>query len=188
MTGGIRSVSRNIVWVVGCAALTLLPSAASAAPISVVSGSTLACFGENCGGFEANVSNHNFGLAFSGLDSFEVLLDGSGTSAVTLGAFTRGRTKVSSDVAPLAFTLEVMLTLPGVSSVSGWFVGTASGTTPGGGGPLAIDFDNSWHRFTTAAGTFEFAILNDLAVHKNGSAALTGSVRKLEGRAQLTQR
>lgn len=175
---GVNAVWRNIVWVAGCTALALLPSAASAAPIAVVSGSTLACFGEDCSGFEATVNNRHFGVAFSALDSFELLLDPSGIGTVTLGTFTRSRTRVSSDVDPLWFTLQVTLTLPDISSTSGWFTGSISGTTPGGGGPVAIDFENSWHRFATPTGAFEFAVLSDLSLNKNGSGTLVGSVRK----------
>jgi hypothetical protein len=35
------------------------------------------------------------------------------------------------------------------------------GTTPGGGGPVRIHFDDVWPSFGTGAGTFELGIVGD---------------------------
>jgi hypothetical protein len=182
MKVGVSSARwKNIVWVAGCAAL-LITSTASADPITVVSGRTLGCFGDGCSSFQANVSDADFGIAFSGTDPFSVTLDPTGVSTVGIGTVTRSRTRVSDEADALAFTLQVAFTLPtGIDGgQSGTFAASIFGTTPGGGGPVAIDFDNTWHRFTTATGAFEFAILDDPNVNMNGSTTLVASVRNVE--------
>lgn len=65
------------------------------------------------------------------------------------------------------------------------------GTSVGGGGPLDVDFDNAWQLLTysngSGTGTFEFAVLNDLDVNKNGSGAVIGAVRYLTFRPDSEQ-
>ena len=65
------------------------------------------------------------------------------------------------------------------------------GTSVGGGGPLDVDFDNGWQLLTysngSGTGTFEFALLNDPDVNKNGSGAVIGAVRYLTFRPDSEQ-
>jgi hypothetical protein len=84
--------------------------------------------------FNMTVSDATSGLTFSGVNPFDVLLPPGATTTFNLGTFNRERTNVSSNLDPLAFTLQLMLTLPAVigTGPSTLFTSSIHGTTPGG--------------------------------------------------------
>ena len=131
--------------------------------------------------FNMTVSDATSGLTFSGVNPFDVLLPPGATTTFNLGTFNRERTNVSSNLDPLAFTLQLMLTLPAVigTGPSTLFTSSIHGTTPGGGGPVVVNFNNAWQHFTSPAGIFEIAILTDPELTKNNFAAVVGTVRNI---------
>ena len=161
-------------------AVLLAPTAASASPIQLV-GVTTGCFGTGCNSFgDLVTSSSTYGLTFDGT-SFDVTTDASGNlSGISLGSFSRGNVNVSDSLSPLPFTLQVLFSAPaGVDADP--IVASISGTTPGGGGALNVNFDNAWQSLSFSgpggSGTFDFRVFNDPQVSKNGASSLFGEVR-----------
>jgi hypothetical protein len=153
---------------------------AAAASIQV-SGSTAGCFLAGCDEFGLEASDGTFGLTFDGVTLFDVLTDSLGSaSGVLLGGFSRGNVNFSDGEAPLPFTLQVVFTVP-VGVGNELLEAEITGTNLGGGGALDIDFDNSWQLLTFSnalgSGSFEFGVMDDLALRKNASVELHGAIR-----------
>jgi len=156
---------------------------ATAGPILHVTGDTSGCFGSGCGSFATPVSSGApFGLTFTG-SAIDVTTALGAVSNVTLGTLSRGNTMVSDSVAPLSFTLDLSFSLP-TGIVSGQVAllnASITGASPGGGAPLDVNVDNTWHSFSfsnaTGSGSFELAILDDPTVNKNGSTLILGAIR-----------
>jgi PEP-CTERM motif len=168
------------------ASLSAMARETSASPITEIEGTTLGCFGTGCGVFAAVTNNSTYGLTFTGVSPFDVFTDASGTAGnVPLGTFSRANVNVPNSTPPLDFSLAVTFSLPlGIAGdPSSMLSAVIRGTSVGGGGPLDVDFDNAWQLLTysdgSGTGTFEFAVLNDLDVTKNGTGAVTGAVRNL---------
>lgn len=100
-------------------------------------------------------------------------------SDILLGTLSRGNVNVSDDTESLRYTLQVAFGLPtGMTGGQAWTTNAViKGSTPGGGGPLTADFDNTWHVLTFSNGSFEFAIPEDLRIAKNHTVPVYGSVR-----------
>jgi hypothetical protein len=152
---------------------------AAATPIEV-NGATSGCFGTSCvpGWTDTNLL---FGLSFIGVDPFDAWTDEAGdASGILLGTLSRGNVNVSSSLSALPFTLQVVFDLPSAGG-DGLFTALITGTAPGGGGPLNVNFDNAWHLITygdgSGGGSFEFAVTGDPSVNKNGSAPIYGTIR-----------
>jgi len=167
---------------------------ASASPITEIKGTTEGCFGPGCGVFAAVTNDPTYGLTFTGVSPFDVFTDASGTAAnVPLGTVSRANVNVPNSTPPLDFSLAVTFSLPlGIAGdPSSMLTAVIRGTSVGGGGPLDVDFDNAWQLLTytngSGTGTFEFAVLNDLDVTKNGSGAVIGAVRNLSFRPDSEQ-
>jgi PEP-CTERM motif-containing protein len=186
--GSRRAVQRSslIRAVLMMASLSAMARETSASPITEIKGTTLGCFGTGCGVFTAVTSDATYGLTFTGVSPFDVFTDASGTAAnVPLGTFSRANVNVPDSTPPLDFSLAVTFSLPlGIAGdPSSMLSAVIRGTSVGGGGPLDVDFDNAWQLLTysdgSGTGTFEFAVLNDLDVSKNGTGAIIGAVRYL---------
>jgi hypothetical protein len=186
--GSKRAVRRGTVIcaVLMIASLVVLAREAAASPITEIQGTTLGCFGAGCGAFDDVTSDPTYGLTFTGVSPFDVFTDASGTATnVPLGTFSRANVNVPQSTPPLDFSLAVTFSLPlGIAGdPSSTLSAIIQGTSVGGGGPLDVDFDNAWQLLTysNAAGTgsFEFAVLNDPDVSKNGTGAVLGAVRNL---------
>ena len=173
--------------------LSAMARESSASPITELKGTTLGCFGTGCGVFADATTDSTYGLTFTGVSLFDVFTDASGSAAnVPLGTFSRASINVPESTTPLDFSLAVTFSLPvGIGDPSSIVSAVIRGTSPGGGGPLDVDFDNAWQLLTysdgSGTGWFEFAVLNDLDVTKNGSAAVTGAVRNLTFRPDSEQ-
>jgi hypothetical protein len=152
-----------------------------ASSIIDVEGSTLGCFGTSCStptDFGSPAGNGTgvsptYGLVFTGT-SFDVVTDSSGSvSNFSLGTIGRGNVNVSDSLPALPFTLQVTFTLPAgiLGGQSDTFTALIKGTNNGGGGAVAVDFDNTWQFFSFSnalgTGSFYFSVLNDLSVSKN---------------------
>jgi PEP-CTERM motif len=176
------------------ASLSVMAREAVASPITEIEGTTLGCFGSSCGAFVAVASDSTYGLIFTGVNPFDVFTDASGTAAnILLGTFSRANVNVPESTPTLDFSLAVTFSLPlGIAGdPSSTLSAIIQGTSVGGGGPLDVDFDNAWQLLTysdgSGTGTFEFAVLNDLDVTKNGSGAVIGAVRNLTFRPDSEQ-
>jgi PEP-CTERM motif len=194
--GSRRAVKRGSIIraVLMMASLSAMARETSASPITEIKGTTLGCFGTGCGVFAAVTNDSTYGLTFTGVSPFDVFTDASGTAAnVPLGTFSRASVNVPNSTPPLDFSLAVTISLPlGVAGdPSSLLTAVIRGTSVGGGGPLDVDFDNAWQLLTysngSGTGTFEFAVLNDLDVNKNGNGAVLGSVRSLTFRPDTEQ-
>jgi hypothetical protein len=169
-------------WRLAAAALIVLGAAGHAAASSIgISGATSGCFGAACSTFVATTSDATFGLTFSSQDPFLATTDASGSAPdFEVGSFQRGNVNVSDALTPLPFTLEVVFTLPAGSAGSSPVSALISGTNFGGGGALALDFDNTWQLISFAdvlgSGSFEFSV-SDLSVNKNGTSPIRASIR-----------
>ena len=176
------------------ASLSVMAREASASPITEIKGTTQGCFGTGCGVFTDVTNDSTYGLTFTGVDPFDVFTDASGSVAnIPLGTFSRANVLVPESTPPLDFSLAVTFSLPlGIAGdPSSVLSAVIRGTSVGGGGPLDVDFDNAWQLLTysdgSGTGMFEFAVLNDLDVTKNGSAAVIGAVRNLTFRPDSEQ-
>jgi len=168
------------------ASLSAMAREASASPITEIKGTTQGCFGTGCGVFTAVTDDSTYGLTFTGVSSFDVFTDASGSvTNVPLGTFSRANVLVPESTPPLDFSLAVTFSLPlGIAGdPSSILSAVIRGTSVGGGGPLDVDFDNAWQFLTysngSGTGSFEFAVFNDPDVNKNGSANILGTVRNL---------
>jgi hypothetical protein len=185
------SVIRAVLMI---ASLSAMAGEVSASPITEIEGTTLGCFGTGCGTFAAVANDPTYGLTFTGVSPFDVFTDASGTvTNIPLGTFSRANVNVPESTPQLDFSLAVTFSLPlGIAGdPSSMLSAVIRGTSVGGGGPLDVDFDNAWQLLTysngSGTGTFEFAVLNDLDVNKNGSGAVLGSVRSLTFRPDTEQ-
>ena len=168
------------------ACLSATARESSASPITELKGTTEGCFGTGCGVFAAVANDSTYGLTFTGVSPFDVFTDASGTvTNIPLGALSRANVNVPDSTPPLDFSIAVTFSLPlGIAGdPSSILSAVIRGTNAGGGGPLDVDFDNAWQLLTysdsSGTGWFEFAVLNDLDVNKNGSEAVIGAVRNL---------
>jgi PEP-CTERM motif len=168
------------------ASLSAMAVEASASPITEIEGTTLGCFGTGCGTFAAVANDPTYGLTFTGVSPFDVFTDASGTvTNIPLGTFSRTNVNVPESTPQLDFSLAVTFFLPlGIAGdPSSILSAVIRGTSVGGGGPLDVDFDNAWQLLTysdgSGTGTFEFAVLNDLDVTKNGTGNILGAARNL---------
>jgi hypothetical protein len=183
-----RAVQRGTVIcsVLMFASLVVLGREAAASPITEIEGTTLGCFGSGCGAFDAVATNSTYGLTFTGVDPFDVFTDASGTAAnIPLGTFSRANVNVPGSTPALDFSLAVTFSLPlGIAGdPSSILSAIIRGTSVGGGGPLDVDFDNAWQLLTystgSGTGSFEFAVLSDPDISKNGAGDIIGAVRNL---------
>ena len=174
----VRSLSAWTVTAFLCAS-----GAAHASTIVNVAGTTAGCFGTSCTFSTTSSSGPTYDLTFTG-STFDVLTDGTGSAAdFVLGSIARGRTNTPDTTAALPFTLEVTFTLP--TGIGGGqndtFTALITGSSTGGGGPLPVDFDNTWLLFSFVnafgSGSFQFAVTNDPALNKNNSDQILGSIR-----------
>jgi hypothetical protein len=186
--GGKRTVHRGTVVraVLMILSLTAMARQVSASPITEIAGSTQGCFGSGCGTFISVANDATYGLTFTGVDPFDAFTDASGAATgIVLGTLARAKENVEDSTPPLDFSLAVWFSLPlGIpGDPSSTFSAIIQGTSVGGGGPLDVDFDNAWQLLTfsdgSVNGSFEFAVLGDLAVTKNGEGNILGSVRNL---------
>ena len=96
---------------------------------------------------------------------------------------SRANVNTPDSLAALPFTLQVLFTLPtGIGGTGGSsFTAFINGTNNGGGGHLAINFDNNWQTFTfsnaTGVGSFQFGVPSDLSVNKNQTGQIVGGIR-----------
>jgi hypothetical protein len=163
------------------AAALLTSTPTSASPIALI-GEATGCFGAGCNTFTDIASDDTFGLTFEGMNPFEVTTDDGDVVSFFLGTFTRDNVNVSSELEPLPFALQVKFSSP--NAQDGTFVASIAGWSPGGGGPLTIDFSPGWQAvsFVGEQGleTVEFRIVNDRWLTKNGQSHLIGEVRNLD--------
>jgi hypothetical protein len=176
------------------ATLSGITRGASASPITEITGTTMGCFGSGCAAFAAETTDSTYGLTFDGANPFDVFTDASGSAAnVPLGTFSRANVNVPDSTPPLDFSLAVTFSLPlGIAGdPSSTLSAIIRGTSVGGGGPLDVDFDNAWQLLTytngSGTGSFEFAVLSDPDVHKNGTGDIMGAVRNLTFRPDSEQ-
>lgn len=167
------------------AVLTAMARQVSASPITEIQGSTQGCFGTGCGTFADVATDATYGLTFTGVGSFDAFTDASGSATdMNLGTFSRSNDNVPDSTPPLDFSLAVTFTLPaGTGGNPSTFSAIITAKNSGGGGPLDIDFDNSWQLLTfsngSGSGSFEFAVLDDPRGNKNGDYDIFGAVRNL---------
>jgi len=176
------------------ASLSVMARESSASPITEIKGTTQGCFGTSCGVFTDVTNDSTYGLTFTGVSPFDVFTDASGSVAnIPLGTFSRANVLVPESTTPLDFSLAVTFSLPlGIpGDPSSIQTAVIRGTSPGGGGPLDVDFDNTWQSLNysngSGSGWFEFAVLQDLDVNKNGSGNILGAVRNLTYRPDSEQ-
>lgn len=176
-----------VLSLVATAAMT----AASAASATTFMGSTTGCFGTPCptgtspttftgtpvGSGTGGVLTFTSGT-FNVTDSGGIAPIGSGIPPTdTLGFFSLvGGTGQSTFNTP--FTLFVTFTAPAGTAGPGTFMSTITGSvTDGTAGGVDIDFDNTPHLFTSAAGPFTLAV-RDLSVTNGGlNTPITGTIR-----------
>lgn len=154
------------------AAVTATP--ASAAPIEIA-GATLGCFGASCTPSSGAVTNGAYGLTFTP-SVFDIFTDISGTALIPFGTFSRTNVNVSDTMAPLLFTLQVNLTGPTALSLVP-VPAVIRGTTPGGGGPLFVDFSSGGFTLPFESGSLIFSGVTDAAIAKNSSTAVFSAVQ-----------
>jgi hypothetical protein len=177
---GTRHTSRFSVAALFLGLAILAPATASASSIQIV-GLTMGCFGEGCATFTDTATNATFGLTFDGVDPFSATTSASGdASNILLGSFTRGNVNVSDALSPLPFSLQVVFSVPDTFTAD-TIIASITGTTPGGGGALIVDFTQAWQTLAFSGpggvGTFEFRVFNDPEITKNGSSSLFGEIR-----------
>ena len=187
LRGSKRAVHGAVIRaVLMIASVSAVAREASASPITEIKGTTLGCFGTGCGVFATVTDDSTYGLTFAGVNPFDVFTDAGGTATnVPLGTFSRANVNVPESTPPLDFSLAVTFSLPlGIAGdPSSILSAVIRGTSVGGGGPLDVDFDNAWQLLTysngSGTGSFEFAVLNDPDVNKNGDGNILGAVRNL---------
>ena len=171
---------RLLLMALGATAL----ATTSAANATSFVGSTGGCFGTGCtptstASLITGTSNLTFTSGtFNVTDSGGIAPIGSGIPPTdTLGFFSltggTGTTAISSP-----FTLLVNFTSPGSVAGNGTYFAAVSGSvTDGTAGGVDIDFDNTPHLFTSAAGPFTLAV-RDLSVTNGGlNTPITGTIR-----------
>ena len=180
--GSRQTVVRAVLMV---ASLTAIARQVSASPITEIQGSTQGCCGTACGAFVDVATDATYGLTFAGVSSFDAFTDSSGSATdMNLGTFSRDNDNVPDSTPPLDFSLAVTFTLPaGTAGNPSTLLAIIQAKNSGGGGPLDIDFDNTWQLVTffngSGTGSFEFAVLDDPKGNKNGDYDIFGSVRNL---------
>jgi PEP-CTERM motif len=181
-----RVFRRGIVCTTALIVAGLLTTVSSASASSIeIAGATLGCFGLGCSTYASPVSSVDEGLTFTGVDPFDVFTDAAGSATgIDLGSFDRDNVNVSDSTPTLYFNLLVTFSLPiGINSGGpvDTFTAVINATTPGGGGPLDVDFDNSWQHITysngAGSGSFDFAVTSDPQLTKNGTQIVYGAIR-----------
>ncbi len=172
--------SRALAGAVVLAAATMLTPAAFASPIQIA-GTTAGCFGAGCSNFDSEASGP-FALSFTGT-SFDVTTSADGSASFGLGSIGRGNSQID-DTVSVPFLLEVDFVVPAGLSAADSLTAIITGKNSGGGGPAAIDFVNDWQTLTFSnafgSGSFDFAVLLDYEVTKNGSTSIAGSIRNVQ--------
>ena len=157
-------------------------------------GSTGGCFGSPCltgsptasiVGTPSNGSSTGATLEFNSgnfsvTDSNGIAPIGSGNPPTdTLGLFSlTGGTGTGTFDTP--FTLFVNFTLPLGTSGNGTFFSAITGSvTDGTAGGVDIDFDNTPHLFTSAAGPFTLAVRDLSVTNGDTNTPITGTIRTL---------
>jgi hypothetical protein len=78
----------------------------------------------------------------------------------------------------------------GISGSPTTFTALITGTSTGGGGPLAISFDDTVQTFyysnAYGTGSFDFFVVNDPTANKNNSTTLYGAIRNASFTATQT--
>jgi hypothetical protein len=180
--GSRQTVVRAVLMI---ASLTAMTRQVSASPITEIQGSTQGCFGTGCGAFVDVATDSTYGLTFTGVSLFDAFTDSSGSATdINLGTFSRDNDNVPDSTPPLDFSLAVTFTLPaGIAGNPSTLLAIIQAKNSGGGGPLDIDFDNTWQLVTffdgSGTGSFEFAVLDDPRGNKNGEYDIFGAVRNL---------
>jgi len=180
--GSAPTVVRTVLMI---AIVTAMARQVSASPITEIQGSTQGCFGTGCGAFVDVATDATYGLTFTGVGSFDAFTDSSGSATgMNLGTFSRDNDNVPDSTPPLDFSLAVTFTLPaGTAGNPSTLLAIIQAKNSGGGGPLDIDFDNTWQLVTfsngSGTGSFEFAVLDDPRGNKNGEYDIFGAVRNL---------
>lgn len=179
-----RRTALRAVLMIAC--LTAMARPVSASPITEIEGSTQGCFETGCGTFGIDATNATYGLTFTGVIGFEAFTDSSGVANdIMLGTLSRANVNVPDSTPPLDFSLAVAFSLPlGIAGDPlSTLVAIIQGTSVGGGGPLDVDFNNAWQLLSfsnvSGNGSFEFAVLGDPELTKNGDRAILGAVRNL---------
>ncbi len=178
---------RSILMALGATAL----ATTSAANATAFVGSTGGCFGSPCltgsstasitatpvGGGTGGTLTFNSG-SFNVTDSGGIAPIGTGTGTDTLGFFSLAPGTATQSTFNTPFTLFVTFTQPAGTSGNGTFFSTITGSVNDGiAGGADIDFDNTPHLFTSAAGPFTL-LVRDLSV-TNGAVntPITGTIR-----------
>jgi len=160
------------------ATLALSTGIASANSIVNYEVTTAGCF--NCtiaGPFAATASYS--GYTFNGVDMSNGVTDAFGNAIVSLGTMTRDNDNYSQSATGNDFVLQLTFLNPlGISNGVDRFVATIVGTQ---GNPGDLSFDNTFKTYTFSnefgTGSFDFSVNNILALNKNSSADLTGTIR-----------
>ena len=157
------------------ASLVVGANTASASSIQLV-GSSTGCFGVGCDLFSETVTDVTFGLTFNGRSAFDVTTDAFGSfDGLVLGTFTRDNVNVSSELPDLPFTLQLLFTAPGsLSELT--FSALIAGWSPGGGGPLTIDFNPASQTFALDGREVTMPLTTDKGITKNGQTQLIAGV------------
>jgi hypothetical protein len=170
-------VVKKVIGAAAIVAFVLLACAPRAEATSItVAGSTLGCFNAGCTFALSDYSGSEYGMWFSGQASFSENTNAGGTSnQFALGSFYRDTDNLSSVSPDLDFALQVTFTLPvGVGSSPATFTTVIVGKSPGGGGPVNVDFNNTPVKFTylnaAGSGEFYFSVFDVTGVHKNTTA------------------
>ena len=164
---------------------------ASAANATSFVGSTTGCFGSPCttgtsptgitgkpvGSGTGGTLTFNSG-SFSVTDSGGIAPIGTGLGTDTLGFFTLLPGTATQSTFNTPFTLFVSFTQPAGTAGAGTFMSTITGSVNNGtAGGVDIDFDNTPHLFTSAAGPFTL-VVRDLSVTNGGILTpITGTIR-----------
>jgi hypothetical protein len=178
---------RALAGVAALAGTMMFTSAASASPIQIT-GSTAGCFLAGCSNFESTASGP-FALTVTGTE-FDVLTAADGLTSIGLGSIARGNSQIgTTDSVP--FLLQIDFLVPAGLSAADTVSAVIAGKNTGGGGPAAIDFVNSWQTLAFSnqfgSGSFDFAVLADYELTKNGSTSLFGSIRNVQFDPASTQ-
>src|SRR6266516_1513015 len=156
----IRGSRQTVVRAVLMIAVVTMARQVSASPITEIQGSTQGCFATGCGAFVDVATDATYGLTFTGVASFDAFTDSSGSATgMNLGTFSRDNENVPDSTPPLDFSLAVTFTRPaGTAGNPSTLLAIIQAKNSGGGGPLAIDFDNTWQlvTFSNGSGTGSF--------------------------------
>jgi hypothetical protein len=175
----------------GLTALALIPAmpGSVAAAAITIEGSTTGCFDcTTLDTFGSPVTWTGNGITFTGT-SFDVTTDLAGSATISdLGTFSRDNSNTTES--STNFILRLLFTLPeGIGDNPGFFEATVIGQVSGGGGPVDIDFDNTFQTFSFSnafgSGSFQLGVLSDFlqppigsgGLNKNESLTIVAAIR-----------